>query len=169
LPIVFHSLKRRAFWIVARTCFALYRTFPLFGTLRASIGILQRDDKFLVIHRNDGRGVSLPGGISGWKETEEETLGREIREETGLRVTGQELKLKYYSDADVPCSISVFEVQASGDLQNSWEGSFRWNTLAELEPRLVASQRPVVEVMKRMVVQATTFHSGTTHGEFNEK
>jgi 8-oxo-dGTP pyrophosphatase MutT (NUDIX family) len=169
LPIVFDSLKRRAFWIVARTCIALYRTFPVFGTLRASIGILQQDDRFLVIHRNDGRGVSLPGGISGWKETAEETLRREIREETGLRVTQKKLKLKYYSDADVPCSISVFEVQASGDLQNSWEGSARWTTLSELEPRLVASQRPVIEVMKRMAVDAALFTQEITHGEFNEK
>src|SRR5579863_6702505 len=136
--------------MVARTCFTLYHWFPLFSTLRAAIGIIQRDDKFLVIHRNDGRGLSLPGGISKWREAEEETLGREILEETGLSVTGKELKLKYYSDADVPCNISVFAVEASGELKNSWEGSPQWMTLAEMEPRFVESQRPVLKVIREM-------------------
>lgn len=142
------------FWMVARTCFTLYRRFPLFGTLRASIGIIQREGKFLMIHRNDGRGISLPGGISKRRETEEQTLAREVLEETGLSVTGKELKLKYYSNADVPCNISVFEVQASGELKNSWEGSPQWTTLAEIEPRLLPSQRPVLELLHAMSTSA---------------
>jgi len=144
------DFKRRLFWIVARTCFTLYHWFPLFGTLRASIGIIHRNGKFLIIDRNDGRGFSLPGGISGWKETAEESLRREILEETGLTVTGKELLLEYYSDADVPCNISVFAVQASGDPKNSWEGSPQWMTADELEPRFVQSQRPVLEVLRKM-------------------
>jgi 8-oxo-dGTP diphosphatase len=150
LPTVLDDFKRRLFWMVARTCFTLYGWLPLFGTLRASIGILQRDDKILIIHRNDGRGLSLPGGISKWRETEEETLAREILEETGLSVTGNELKLHYYSDADVPCNISVFAVQARGELKDSWEGSPRWATVAELEPCLLPSQRPVLDLLKTM-------------------
>lgn len=138
------------FWIVARTCFGLYRLFPLFGALRASIGVVRQNDKFLMIHRSDGRGLCLPGGMSKWREAEEETVAREFREETGLSVTGKELKLKYYSDADVPCNISVFEVQASGDVKNSWEGAPQWTTLAELEPRMLPSQRPVLELLRTM-------------------
>ncbi len=111
------NLRRRLFWIVARTCLALYRRFPLFGTLRASIAIIQRNQQFLVIQRNDGRGLSLPGGLASWKEAAEETLRREVLEETGLRVTGQELRMHYHSTADVPCDISVFEVQATGELK----------------------------------------------------
>jgi 8-oxo-dGTP pyrophosphatase MutT (NUDIX family) len=142
------------FWVFARTCFALYRRFPLFGTLRASIGIIQKGDKFLMIHRNDGRGLSLPGGISKWRESEEETLRREILEETGLSVRGKELKRKYYSDADVPCTISVYETQAEGELKNSWEGSAKWTTLAELEPLLMRSQRPVLELLRKTTTNA---------------
>ena len=148
------DLKRRLFFIFARTCFMLYGWFPLFGTLRAAIGIIHRDEKILMIHRNDGRGLSLPGGISKWRETAEQTLAREILEETGLSVTGKELKLKYYSDADVPCNISVFAVQASGELKNSWEGSPQWMTATEIEPGLLPSQRPVLELLK----QATANH-----------
>jgi len=140
--------------MVSRTCFTLYRRLPLFGTLRASIGIIERDNKFLVIHRNDGRGVCLPGGISSWREAEEETLGREILEETGLIVTRKELKLKYYSEADVPCNISVFTVQASGELKNSWEGSPQWMTVAEMEPRFFPSQRPALELLRKMLTNS---------------
>ncbi len=150
MQTVLDNFKRRMFWMVARTCFTLYRWFPLFGALRASIGIIQRDDKILMIHRNDGRGLSLPGGISKWRETEEETLTREILEETGLSVVGKELKRKYYSEADVPCNISVFEVQASGELKNSWEGAPGWTSVAEMEPRLLPSQRPLLELLRTM-------------------
>jgi ADP-ribose pyrophosphatase/8-oxo-dGTP diphosphatase len=144
------NLRRRLFWIVARTCLALYRRFPVFGTLRASFAIIRRNQQFLVIQRNDGRGLSLPGGLAGWQEAEEETLRREVLEETGLRVTGQELRMRYHSTADVPCDISVFAVQATGELKNSWEGSPRWMTMAELEPRMLESQRPVLELLRKM-------------------
>jgi ADP-ribose pyrophosphatase YjhB (NUDIX family) len=154
LQTVLDDIKRRIFWVVARTCFAFYRRFPLFGTLRGSIGIIQREDKFLAIHRNDGRGVCLPGGICRWREAEEETLYREIREETGLSVSGKEFKVKYYSEGEVPCIISVFEVQASGEPRNSWEGSAQWNTVAEMEPRMLLSQRPVLELMRKMSTNA---------------
>jgi 8-oxo-dGTP pyrophosphatase MutT (NUDIX family) len=144
------NLRRCLFWIVARASFALYRRFPLFGTLRASIAIIQHDQQFLVIKRNDGRGLSLPGGLASWKEPEKETLRREVLEETGLRVTGQELRMHYHSTADVPCDISVFEVQATGKLKNSWEGSPRWMTMTEIEPRMLKSQRPVLELLRKM-------------------
>jgi 8-oxo-dGTP pyrophosphatase MutT (NUDIX family) len=144
------NLRRRLFWIVARTCLALYRRFPVFGTLRASIAIIRRNQQFLVIQRNDGRGLSLPGGLASWQEAEEETLRREVLEEAGLRVTGQELRMRYHSTADVPCDTSVFAVQATGELKNSWEGSPRWMTMAELEPRMLESQRPVLELLRKM-------------------
>ncbi|MGO8795796.1 MAG: NUDIX hydrolase [Candidatus Sulfotelmatobacter sp.] len=150
MATAFQDVKRRVFWIIARICFTAYRHFPLFGTLRASIGIIQREGKFLIIHRNDGRGLCLPGGISNRNEAEIATLRREILEETGLSVVAQEFKLKYFSDADVPCNISVFEVQATGEVRNSWEGSAQWNTVAEVEARLMPSQRPVLELLKAM-------------------
>jgi len=122
---------------------------------------MQRGQTFLIIHRNDGRGLCLPGGISAWREAEEETLHREIREETGLTVTGNELKLKYFSNADVPCTISVFAVQVSGEVKNSWEGSVRWTTLAELEPRFLPSQKPVLPLLKHLAASMNA-NSGTT-------
>jgi 8-oxo-dGTP pyrophosphatase MutT (NUDIX family) len=150
LPTVLDALKRRLFWIVARTCFTLYGWFPLFGKLRASIAIIQRDGRFLIIQRSDGRGFSLPGGISSWREAAEETLRREVLEETGLSVTRNELMLQYFTRAEIPCTISVFEVQASGELKDSWEGPPTWATFDELVPRLLPSQRPVLEVLRKL-------------------
>ena len=165
---MFATLKRRVFWIFARTCFALYRWFPLFGALRASIGIIHRGPTILVIERNDGRGLSLPGGLAGWKEAEETTLRREVLEEAGLSVSRLELKMRYGSTADVPCTISVFEVEASGELKDSWEGSPRWMTAAELEPRLLESQRPVLELLRKISAEAQQQEDGVAKKE-NEK
>jgi 8-oxo-dGTP pyrophosphatase MutT (NUDIX family) len=158
------NLKRHLFWLIARTCFALYRTFPVFGSLRASIAIIHSGKRFLVIRRNDGRGLSLPGGIAGWRESEESTLRREVREETGLDVTSLELKKRYHSRADVPCIISVFDVNASGELQDSWEGSACWMTIEELEPRLLVSQEAALECMKKISTESgrTPEHSKPT-------
>ena len=144
------DLKRRLFFIFARTCFMLYGWFPLFGTLRASLGIIRRDGKFLVIHRNDGRGLCLPGGLSGWREAEEETLRREVQEETGLSVSGNKFLMRYHCTVDFPADISVFEVQATGEVKNSWEGSPRWMTIDELEPDFVESQRRLIEVLRKI-------------------
>jgi len=153
LGTLLERLKRRLFWVIARTCFALYRTFPVFGPLRASIGIIYHEHKFLAIRRNDGRGFSLPGGIAGWREGEESTLRREVHEETGLRVTGLSLQTRYHSTADVPCTISVFSVEAEGELKESWEGTPQWLALGELELELIKSQKPVVEWMRKIEVE----------------
>jgi len=161
---VLDDIKRRIFWIFARTCFTLYRWFPVFGKLRASLAIIRRQARILMIVRNDGRGVSLPGGLASWRETELETLHREVREETGLKVSGEELQLRYYSTADVPCNTSVFEVQATGELRNSWEGSPRWMTVDELEPRLLPSQRPLLDLLRKAPV---VNHAQTIQGEHN--
>lgn len=167
MPTQLQNLKRRLFWIVARTCFTLYRWFPLFGSLRASIAIIRRGQSFLVIQRNDGRGFSLPGGISGRKEAEIDTLHREVLEETGLAVTGEELRMRYHSTAEVPCYIAVFEIEASGELKDSWEGSPRWMTISEVEPQLMNSQRPVLELLRK--ISADVHQDGAAEKEEKQK
>jgi 8-oxo-dGTP pyrophosphatase MutT (NUDIX family) len=137
------KIKRRLFWVIARTCFIGYHYFPIFGPLRASLAVIRKSDRFLVMERADGRGYSFPGGIARRGEPEEETLRREVREETGLNVDAMELKLSFFSNWDIPCNQSVYLVEARGEVRNSWEGSFHWLTLQEIEPKLVRSQRPI--------------------------
>jgi ADP-ribose pyrophosphatase YjhB (NUDIX family) len=148
LPKALDNLKRRGFWIVANVCFKMYGWFPLLGTLRAALGVIYADGKFLIIHRNDGRGYCLPGGLCNWRETEEATLGREVREETGMTVGGKELILRFYNATDFPCNVSIYRVRASGEVRDSWEGSPRWMKIGEFERDLVESQRPVLEVLR---------------------
>lgn len=61
-----------------------------FGNLPPLVGVaavVERDGKILMIVRNDGLGLSLPGGIIKWNETAEEALRREVLEETGYGVS----------------------------------------------------------------------------------
>ncbi len=139
------------FWIVANFCLNVYGAFPLLGTLRAALAVIEREGKFLVIHRNDGRGMCLPGGLCNWREPEEVTVEREVGEETGLAVTAKNLILRYYSEADFPCNLTIFRVESTGDLRNSWEGSPRWLTIEQFEPYLVESQRPVLDVFRQII------------------
>jgi hypothetical protein len=111
------SLRRCLFWIVARIPLlstAGFRCLELCARPSPSSSAASYSWSF---QRNDGRGLWLAGGIASWKEAEEETLLREVLEETGLRVTGQKMRIRYHSKADVPCDISVFEVQATGELR----------------------------------------------------
>jgi 8-oxo-dGTP pyrophosphatase MutT (NUDIX family) len=153
LPTALDNLKRKSFYVIALICLKLYGWFPIFGTLRAALAVIYKDGKFLVIHRNDGRGVCLPGGLCNWREAEEATLDREVREETGMTVSGKEVVLRYHSGVDFPCNLTVFRAQASGELRSSWEGSPQWRTVAEIEPELVESQRPVLEVFRKIAAE----------------
>src|ERR1700694_2500106 len=48
--------------------------------------IIEQDGKILLIDRSDGLGYTIPGGIVRHKETVEQCVLREAREETGYTV-----------------------------------------------------------------------------------
>ena len=48
--------------------------------------IIEQDGKVLLIDRSDGLGYTIPGGIVRYKETVEQCVLREVREETGYTV-----------------------------------------------------------------------------------
>lgn len=52
--------------------------------------IIEQDGKFLFIDRSDGLGYTIPGGVVRHKETVEQCVLREAREETGytVQITG---------------------------------------------------------------------------------
>ena len=141
------AARRRAFWVISRLGHRLYRRFPVFGTLRASVAVIEQNGRVLAIRRNDGRGFSFPGGLAMPWESESETLEREVAEETGLRITACERMLQYHSAADIPCNISVFRVSATGQLRESWEGQPEWVAISDLRSGIIASQSAIVEKM----------------------
>ncbi|MGA8492257.1 MAG: NUDIX domain-containing protein [Terriglobales bacterium] len=130
---------------MSRLGLGVYRRFPFFGTLRASVAVIPQGQHYLAIRRNDGRGFSFPGGLAMPWESDEQALQREVAEETGLQLTAIELALRYYSAADVPCNISVFRAQAIGQLRGSWEGDPEWVAISDLRFDILRSQFPIVE------------------------
>lgn len=138
-------VKKNLFWIVSRGALWCYRHAPVFGPLRASLGIIRDSSRVLIIDRNDGRGLSFPGGLALPWESDQEALTREIHEETGLRCENWELAFRYESRADVPSRVAVFSVRASGELCGSWEGTPRWIEIAALGDDVLRSQKYIVE------------------------
>jgi 8-oxo-dGTP pyrophosphatase MutT (NUDIX family) len=140
------ALSKNLFWLLSRTALAVYSRIPIFGSLKASLGVMQHENAFLVIHRDDGRGVSFPGGIQMPWESAQQALVREVREETGLHVTRSALSLQYYSNVDVPVNITVFEMEARGEMRDSWEGTPCWLPASDLHHSLIMSQRPILAI-----------------------
>ncbi len=67
-----------------------------------------------------------------------------------MTVISAQLGMRYYSDTDVPCDISVYRVEATGELKQSWEGAPCWMTLGELEAQMLKSQRPVLKLLREI-------------------
>jgi|SRR5271154_2244904 len=138
-------VKRNLFWVVARVAFGCYRRVPIFGRLRAAIGIIRHGNRVLVIRRNDGRGFSFPGGLAHPWETDEQALVREVGEETGLRAQSFEFAFRYDSDGEIPARIAVFYVNAVGEPRGSWEGTPEWVELKVAQAGVLRSQKYAVE------------------------
>jgi ADP-ribose pyrophosphatase YjhB (NUDIX family) len=48
--------------------------------------IIEQDNQLLLLERSDGLGFCLPGGIMRWNESIQDTLQREVKEETGYNI-----------------------------------------------------------------------------------
>jgi 8-oxo-dGTP pyrophosphatase MutT (NUDIX family) len=145
LTTTFQQIKRHLFWALSRSAIAAYSRLPLFGWLRASVGVIRKGQLVLVIDRSDGRGLSFPGGLAMPWETAEQAMKREFSEETGLPVKHCTQLFEYRSSADVPVILAVFAVEAEGKLKDSWEGSPRWLSFTDIRPRLLPGQREIVD------------------------
>ena len=139
------SLQQRVFGLISRSCIAVYRRFPVFGALRGSAAIIRRGDLFLVVERSDGLGLAFPGGLAHFWESDEKALARELREETGLRLTSHSLLLRYATRVPYPSRVAVFLAEAEGELRSSWEGIPCWVDFSQVQQRLMPNQRPILE------------------------
>ena len=136
--------KRKAFWLISRAAIAAYARLPIFGRLRGAVAVIREGDRFLVIDRADGLGLSFAGGLAHAWEKDEETLRREVREETGLTVREPMLLMRYDHDWPYPHRTSVYGVEVSGQVRGSWEGRPVWVSLPDLKRGVVRNQREIV-------------------------
>jgi len=147
-PTSFQRIKRALFFALSRTCVGVYSRIPIFGPLRASVCVIRNGELVLVIDRSDGRGLSFPGGLTMPWETAEHAMIREVLEETGLRIEKSRLLFEYQTAAetsDIPCILTVFEAETTGELIDSWEGSPRWLPATQIRSRLLPSQKQIVD------------------------
>ncbi len=147
MSALIQAIKRLAFKFIAKSAIAIYSRFPIFGDLHAAVAVVRQNGLILVIDRNDGRGLSFPGGLSHRGEPAEQSMCREVKEETGLKVERSRLLFEYRTTVDVPCVVTVFEATASGSLSGSWEGTPRWLSLDDVRANVLESQ---AEVLRRI-------------------
>ena len=107
--------------------------------------MIRRDSLILLIERNDGRGLSFPGGIQMPWENETTALKREVQEETGLKVTSHQALLRYDTEVEIPVQLAVYDVQAEGHVRGSWEGSPCWIEPRSAHSRVLRSQQRIID------------------------
>ena len=102
--------------------------------------IIEQDGKILLIDRSDGMGYTIPGGIVRYRETVEQCVLREVREETGYMVTLDGIVGVYSALKRDPrfraVSIAYRGRIVSGSLQDSGEGKACWREPGEVFGRL---------------------------------
>jgi 8-oxo-dGTP diphosphatase len=118
-----------------------YRVIVLFtfGQISPLLGagiIIEQDGKILLIDRSDGLGYTIPGGIVRHKETVEQCVLREVREETGYNVNITGLVGVYSSLKRDPrfraVAIAYKGFIVSGSPHGSGEGELCWHTPEEV-------------------------------------
>lgn len=137
-------LSPRLFRLGSRIFRAVYGRFPILGELRSSIALIKRDGRFLMQRRSDGLGWAFPGGVAWFWEKPEQTLRREVFEETGMVIASARLLFVYHDRTFIPSRVSVFAAQAEGELHGSWEGEVGWRALDDVRDAVFAAQKPLL-------------------------
>jgi ADP-ribose pyrophosphatase YjhB (NUDIX family) len=98
--------------------------------------IIEREGKFLLIHRSDRLGYTIPGGIVRYRETLEACVLREVQEETGYTVALEGIVGIYSALERDPrfraVSIAYRGSIISGSEHASGEGKPCWHTFSEV-------------------------------------
>jgi 8-oxo-dGTP pyrophosphatase MutT (NUDIX family) len=145
------------YWIASRTAITLYRLLPPLRPAHGAICVIQAGQEFLFIDRNDGLGFCFPGGAGRADEAVEETMKREVLEETGLSVASCTRLYEFHTNIYYPHSTTVFEAKASGTLKASWEGTPLWLPLSVAALR---SFRPHLPVFRRLQLKSEENQAG---------
>jgi ADP-ribose pyrophosphatase YjhB (NUDIX family) len=102
--------------------------------------IIERDGKILLIERSDGLGYAIPGGIVRYRETVEQCVRREAREETGYNVVIDDFVGVYSALKRDPrlraVSIAYSGSIVDGEERGSGEGATCWREPGEVLGRM---------------------------------
>ncbi|HET9784066.1 MAG TPA: NUDIX domain-containing protein [Terriglobales bacterium] len=126
----------------------MYSRLPFLGELRCAVAVIRRGDTVLLQERSDGGGWSFPGGVAWFWEQPEQTMRREIREETGMTVDTCRLLLTYSRRKPILQRIYVFAAEAQGEPRPSWEGVSSWQSLQPVPEPFFVPHRPVLSHLR---------------------
>ncbi len=135
-------MKEKIKGIVASIIFRVIALLTLgqISPILSACIIIERDGKFLLIDRSDGLGYTIPGGIVRYKETVEQCVLREAREETGYTVVIQGIVGVYSGLKRDPrfraASIAYKGSIVSGSEHKSGEGKPCWHEPGEVFGRM---------------------------------
>lgn len=142
------KLGARAFRLCSRLFVAVYGRCPVLGELRCTAAIIRRGDTVLLQDRSDGCGWAFPGGVAWLWEKLEQTMRREIQEETGLEVGACRLLFTFSCRRPVPQRIYVYAAEATGELRSSWEGRPSWQSLEPPPEPFFPSHLPILDHLR---------------------
>ena len=98
--------------------------------------IIKRNKKILVIDLSYKKGYALPGGVLKGNEDYESAIKREVKEETGLKISS----LKYFGSYCVTDPYSKVNItyiaKVKGKVSSSKEGKAVWKDPSEIKAEL---------------------------------
>jgi 8-oxo-dGTP diphosphatase len=101
--------------------------------------IIEDNGKILLVHRSDGLGYTIPGGIVRYRETVEECVRREAREETGYDVEITNL-IGIYSAIDRDPRFRAASIAYKGHIVGGREHHSNEGQTCWCEPQAVLGQ-----------------------------
>jgi 8-oxo-dGTP diphosphatase len=105
-------------------------TLGKISPILSACAIIEREGSILLIDRSDGLGFTIPGGIVRYRETVEECVLREVREETGYDIEIQGIVGVYSGLQRDPrfraVSLAYRASITGGAARNSLEGASCW-------------------------------------------
>jgi ADP-ribose pyrophosphatase YjhB (NUDIX family) len=115
-------------------------TLGQISPILSACAIIEQDGKILLIDRADGLGYTIPGGIVRYKETVEQCVVREVREETGYVVAIKSIVGVYSGLRRDPrfraASIAYTASIMNGSVHSSGEGKPCWREPSEVFGKL---------------------------------
>ncbi len=115
------------------------------------VAVIRDGNKVLMINRKDGAGLGLPGGFLRLRESAEDGVKREIKEETGLDIKIKDMihVLSGRRKGTRVCSVDLVysaEIVGNKKLTNSLEGVCQWIDLEDINQHQIAFD--YVQVLK---------------------